>query len=114
MRKHHIRLHVRLNKKQKDKLRRSSAAEGVTMSDYIRRRIETTVIPERPNIDWKGLAARVNALGEEMNEIAHRVNACGFVTKQDVAEVLRIVRAVKGELVEAQTQIDALEQKGAV
>ena len=57
-----------------------------------------TTIRERPNIDWRSLAERINALGNEVNEITRTVNKTGVTTEYDVKLVLGILRQVKAEL----------------
>ena len=57
-----------------------------------------TTIRERPNIDWRSLAERINALGNEVNEITRSVHERSVATEYDVKLVLGILRQVKAEM----------------
>lgn len=98
MRKFDKRVHIMLNDTELSALKKKSAEAGMTMSAYLRKRIMETTIRERPDIDWRSLAERMNALGNEVNEITRAVNARGVVTECDSKQVLGIMRQVKAEL----------------
>ena len=98
MRKLNKRAHFMLNDAELAALKKKSTEAGMTMSAYLRKRIMETTIRERPNIDWRSLADRINTLGNEVNEITRTVNQSGVVTEYDVKLVLGILRQVKAEL----------------
>ena len=98
MRKLNKRAHFMLNDAELAALKKKSTEAGMTMSAYLRKRIMETTIRERPNIDWRSLAERVNALGNEVNEITRTVNEHGVATEYDVKSILGILRQVKAEL----------------
>ena len=98
MRKLNKRAHFMLNEVELAALKKKSAEAGMTMSAWVRKRIMETTIRERPNIDWRYLAERVNALGNEVNEITRTVNEHGVATEYDVKRILGILRQVKAEL----------------
>lgn len=98
MRKLNKRAHFMLNDAELEALKKKSAEAGMTMSAWVRKRIMETTIRERPNIDWQSLAERVNALGNEVNEITRTVNEHGVATEYDVKLVLGILRRVRAEM----------------
>ncbi len=98
MRKFDKRVHIMLNGTELSALKKKSSEAGMTMSAYLRKRNMETTIRERPNIDWRSLVERMNALGNEVNEITRAVNARGVVTECDSKQVLGIMRQVKAEL----------------
>ena len=98
MRKLNKRAHFMLNEAELAALKKKSAEAGMTMSAWMRKRIMETTIRERPNIDWRSLAERVNALGNEVNEITRTVNEHGVATEYDVKRILGILQQVKAEL----------------
>ena len=98
MRKLNKRAHFMVNDAELAALKKKSAEAGMTMSAYLRKRIMETTIRERPNIDWRSLAERINALGNEVNEITRSVHERGVATEYDVKLVLGILRQVKAEM----------------
>lgn len=98
MRKLNKRAHFMLNDKELAALKKKSAEAGMTMSAWVRKRIMETTIRERPNIDWRSLADRINTLGNEVNEITRSVHERGVATEYDVKLVLGILRRVRAEM----------------
>ena len=98
MRKLNKRAHFMLNDAELAALKKKSTEAGMTMSAYLRKRIMETTIRERPNIDWRPLTNRIEALGNEVNEITRTVNEHGVATEYDVKSILGILRQVKAEL----------------
>ena len=98
MRKLNKRAHFMLNDAELAALKKKSAEAGMTMSAYLRKRIMETTIRERPNIDWRSLADRINTLGNEVNKITRSVHERGVATEYDVKLVLGILRRVRAEM----------------
>ena len=98
MRKLNKRAHFMLNDTELAALKKKSAEAGMTMSAWVRKRIMETTIRERPNIDWRSLADRINTLGNEVNEITRSVHERGVATEYDVKLVLGILRRVRAEM----------------
>lgn len=98
MRKLNKRAHFMLNEAELAALKKKSAEAGITMSAWVRKRIMETTIRERPNIDWRSLADRINTLGNEVNEITRSVHERGVATEYDVKLVLGILRRVRAEM----------------
>ena len=98
MRKLNKRAHFMLNDAELAALKKKSTEAGMTMSADLRKRIMETTIRERPNIDWRPLTNRIEALGNEVNEITRTVNEPGVATEYDVKRILGILRQVKAEL----------------
>lgn len=81
---------IRLSEKEKKHLKTQSAACGMKMEPFIRKLIMGTEIRPRPPDEYVRLAREVNAIGNNINQIAHIANAEGRISADRISEVLQM------------------------
>ena len=93
---------VRLSPKEKEHLRAQAAACALKMEPYIRKLIMGNIIRPRLPDEYVRLLREINAIGNNINQIAHIANAERHISKDKVEEVLnlqndimRLVRSVR-------------------
>ena len=93
---------VRLSQKEKEHLKAQAAACALKMEPYIRKLIMGSVIRPRPPDEYVRLLREINAIGNNINQIAHIANAERNISKDKIEEVLnlqndimRLVRSVR-------------------
>ena len=84
---------VRLSEEQYERLKRVCDKTGLTTSDIIRSALDGVHLKERPHSDIGKLYTEINHIGNNINQIARKMNA-GLGTKSDVQEVLFLLRKV--------------------
>ena len=93
---------VRLSQKEKEYLKAQAAACALKMEPYIRQLIMGSVIRPRPPDEYVKLLREINAVGNNINQIAHIANAERHISADKIEEVLkmqdeimRLVRSVR-------------------
>ena len=93
---------VRLSQKEKEHLKSQAAACALKMEPYIRKLIMGNVIRPRPPNEYVKLLREINAIGNNINQIAHIANAEQRISENKINEVLhlqneimRMVRSVR-------------------
>lgn len=93
---------VRLSTQEKEKLKADAAACSLKTEPYIRKLIMGNVIRPRPPDDYVKLLREINAIGNNINQIAHIANAERHISQNKIEEVLhlqdeimRLVRSVR-------------------
>lgn len=93
---------VRLSQKEKEHLKAQAAACALKMEPYIRKLIMGSVIRPRPPDEYVKLLREINAIGNNINQIAHIANAEQHISESKINEVLhlqneimRMVRSVR-------------------
>ena len=93
---------VRLSPKEKEHLKAQAAACALKMEPYIRKLIMGNIIRPRPPDEYVKLLREINAIGNNINQIAHIANAERHISKDKIEEVLnlqndimRLVRSVR-------------------
>ena len=84
---------VRLSEGQYERLKRICDRTGLTASEVVRSALEGVHLKERPHSDIGKLYTEINHIGNNINQIARKINA-GLGTKSDVQEVLFLLRKV--------------------
>lgn len=94
-----IKISVRLTLKEHQRLKNDSAACSLKMEPYIRKLIMGKEIRPRPPDEYVKLLREINAIGNNINQIAHIANAERHITQNKIEEVLHlqdeIMRAVR-------------------
>ena len=91
-----VRVHivpVRLDKGQYERLTRLCIKTGLSASEVIRSALDGVHLRERPSADLGALYTEINRIGNNINQIARKMNA-GLGTKSDVQEALFLLRKV--------------------
>lgn len=93
---------VRLSQKEKEHLKAQAAACALKMEPYIRKLIMGNIIRPRPPDEYVRLLREINAIGNNINQIAHIANAEQHISESKINEVLhlqneimRMVRSVR-------------------
>ena len=93
---------VRLSQKEKEHLKSQATACDLKMEPYIRKLIMGNVIRPRPPNEYVKLLREINAIGNNINQIAHIANAEQKISESKINEVLhlqneimRMVRSVR-------------------
>ena len=93
---------VRLSEKEKEHLKSQATACALKMEPYIRKLIMGKEVRPRPPDEYVRLLREINAIGNNINQIAHIANAERHISKDKVEEVLnlqndimRLVRSVR-------------------
>ena len=93
---------VRLSPKEKEHLKAQAAACALKMEPYIRKLIMGSVIRPRPPDEYVKLLREINAIGNNINQIAHIANAEQRISEDKIETVLqmqndimRLVRSVR-------------------
>ena len=93
---------VRLSPKEKEHLKVQAEACALKMEPYIRKLIMGNIIRPRPPDEYVKLLREINAIGNNINQIAHIANAEQHISESKINEVLhlqneimRMVRSVR-------------------
>ena len=93
---------VRLSPKEKEHLKAQAAACALKMEPYIRKLIMGKEVRPRPPDEYIKLLREINAIGNNINQIAHIANAEQHISESKINEVLhlqneimRMVRSVR-------------------
>ena len=93
---------VRLSEKEKEHLKSQAAACALKMELYIRKLIMGKEVRPRPPDEYVKLLREINAIGNNINQIAHIANAEQHISESKINEVLhlqneimRMVRSVR-------------------
>ena len=80
---------VRLTEKQKKKLLDNSTACGMKMEPFIRKLIEGVEIRAKPTENYLNLIREINAIGNNINQIAHIANAQKYADKEQIGYIVK-------------------------
>ena len=93
---------VRLSEKEKEHLKSQAAACALKMEPYIRKLIMGKEVRPRPPDEYVKLLREINAIGNNINQIAHIANAEQRISESKINEVLhlqneimRMIRSVR-------------------
>ena len=93
---------VRLSEKEKEHLKSQATACALKMEPYIRKLIMGKEVRPRPPDEYIKLLREINAIGNNINQIANIANAEQHISESKINEVLhlqneimRMVRSVR-------------------
>ncbi|MBO4939176.1 MAG: plasmid mobilization relaxosome protein MobC [Oscillospiraceae bacterium] len=88
MRKRTISILFRLNEQENQIFRTQVALSGYSAQEYMRRRlIEDQVIKPRPAGEMAEIRRELSAIGNNVNQVARKVNSTGQVSVEDFQKV---------------------------
>ena len=97
-----IKISVRLTEQEHKRLKTNAAACALKMEPYIRKLIMGKEIRPRPPDEYVKLLCEINAIGNNINQIAHIANAQQYISEDKIETVLqmqndimRLVRSVR-------------------
>ena len=94
-RRHH-QVKTRLTDAERCQLARAAKLTGLTTAEYLRQRALGHRPRARRDPTTDRLVRALNAIGNNLNQLAHRANAGDFPTERDIQHTLaRLVRALR-------------------
>jgi hypothetical protein len=101
MRKRNIRIQVRLNDIEYEKLLDDIAVSKTNISDYIRKLILGKEIKEKPDREFYKIMKQLSKIGVNLNQIAHKANSTNVIDKdyynQEAKEWHELSRQIKSK-----------------
>ena len=88
---------VRLTKKEKQALQKKAKASSMKMEPFIRKLIMGVEIKARPPNEYVQLIRKVNAIGNNINQIAMKINS-GVISSYNFDEVISLQRKIYEQL----------------
>lgn len=89
---------VRLSNKEKSYLQAQAENAGLKMEPFIRKLIMGVEIHPRPPDNIAQLIREINAIGNNINQIAHKANACDKVTQEDLYKIQQLLGEIYREV----------------
>ena len=89
---------TRLNKTQYQKLMFLCDKTGFSQYKILRRLLDEAELKERPSADYRDLCRRMDRIGNNINQIARRVNTNREANGGDVAELVSEFTNLKSEI----------------
>lgn len=89
---------VRLTEKEKRHLQRQAANAGLKIEPFIRKLIMGVEIRPRPPDNIPQLIREINAIGNNINQIARKVNTENFVSQDQLDELFRLLGEIYREV----------------
>lgn len=100
MARRNIKIDLRLNEQEMERLRRDVARSGWSREKYLRALIEHSSIREMPSMDLISVLRNLQQINNNMNQMALIANAKGFVDTAAYWENVELLKATIHELLE--------------
>lgn len=81
MRNKVARFEMKMSFEELEKLKKDSEKAGISKSEYVRRLIMNYVIKERPDDRFYEVMRQLTAIGNNLNQIAHKANYLNEIDK---------------------------------
>jgi len=95
-----IKIDLRLNEQEMERLRRDVARSGWSREKYLRALIEHSSIREMPSMDLISVLRNLQQINNNMNQVALIANAKGFVDTAAYWENVELLKETIHELLE--------------
>lgn len=83
---------LRLNAREYDHLREQADITGLEMEPLVRQLIMGVELRPRPPDTYAALLRELSAIGNNVNQLAHQVNARGEALQEEIAQAAQLVR----------------------
>lgn len=93
-----IKMSVRLTEREYKHLKRQAANAGLKMEPFIRKLIMGENITPRPPSNIVNLIREVNYIGNNINQIAKKVNSENSVSQSQLEEILHLLGEIYREV----------------
>lgn len=93
-----IKMSVRLTEREHKHLKRQAANAGLKMEPFIRKLITGADITPRPPDNIVNLIREVNYIGNNINQIAKKVNSENRVNQSQLEEIMRLLGEIYREV----------------
>lgn len=100
MARRNIKIDLRLNEQEMERLRRDVARSGWPWEKYLRALIEHSSIREMPSMDLISVLRNLQQINNNMNQVALIANAKGFVDTAAYWENVELLKETIHELLE--------------
>ena len=100
MDRRNIKIDLRLNEQEMERLRRDVARSGWSREKYLRALIEHSSIREMPSMDLISVLRNLQQINNNMNQVALIANAKGFVDTAAYWENVELLKETIHELLE--------------
>ena len=100
MARRNIKIDLRLNEQEMERLRRGVARSGWSREKYLRALIEHSSIREMPSMDLISVLRNLQQINNNMNQVALIANAKGFVDTAAYWENVELLKETIHELLE--------------
>ena len=100
MARRNIKIDLRLNEQEMERLRRDVARSGWSREKYLRALIEHSSIREMPPMDLISVLRNLQQINNNMNQVALIANAKGFVDTTAYWENVELLKETIHELLE--------------
>lgn len=100
MARRNIKIDLRLNEQEMERLRRDVARSGWSREKYLRALIEHSSIREMPSMDLISVLRNLQQINNNMNQVALIANAKGFVDTTAYWENVELLEETIHELLE--------------
>lgn len=100
MARRNIKIDLRLNEQEMERLRRDVARSGWSREKYLRALIEHSSIREMPSMDLISVLRNLQQINNNMNQVALIANAKGFVDTAAYWENVELLKETVHELLE--------------
>ena len=100
MARRNIKIDLRLNEQEMERLRRDVARSGWSREKYLRALIEHSSIREMPSMDLNSVLRNLQQINNNMNQVALIANAKGFVDTAAYWENIELLKETIHELLE--------------
>lgn len=100
MARRNIKIDLRLNEQEMERLRRDVARSGWSREKYLRALIEHSAIREMPSMDLISVLRNLQQINNNMNQVALIANAKGFVDTAAYWENVELLKETIHELLE--------------
>ena len=100
MARRNIKIDLRLNEQEMERLRRDVARSGWSREKYLRALIEHSSIREMPSMDLISVLRNLQQINNNLNQVALIANAKGFVDTAAYWENVELLKETIHELLE--------------
>lgn len=85
---------LRLSEQDYNKLNNDSVNAGLTLSDYLRKLINQQEVKPKPPDSYSNLAWEISKIGTNINQLAHKANAAGQASENDVETAVFLLKQI--------------------
>ena len=93
-------LHLRLSEKEDRMLRSKAEKAGMKPQAFIRSLVQEREVKEVPPVDFFEVLKNLRKIGNNLNQIAAKANAIGFVDAAEYWKNVRWLQEVVGKMME--------------
>ena len=94
MRKRTIKYTVRFNQAEHQHFKEQAARAGYSGEEYIRHLVAKQNIQPRPAKELENLRRQMSLAGNNINQVAKKVNSTGIVTPNDIQALMQFLEQV--------------------